>query len=40
VLRKYNGKVSGQVGTADLVGLPANTLLAKIKKLGIVKGYL
>lgn len=40
VLRKCNGKVSGPGGAAELLDLPPNTLVAKIKKLGIVKDYL
>jgi transcriptional regulator with GAF, ATPase, and Fis domain len=40
VLRRCNGKVSGPGGAAELLDLPPNTLVAKIKKLGIVKDYL
>lgn len=40
VLKKCNGKVSGPGGAAELMDIPANTLVAKIKKLGIVKEYL
>ena len=40
VLKKCNGKVSGPGGAAELMDIPANTLVAKIKKLGIVKNYL
>ena len=39
VLRRCNGKVSGPGGAAELLDLPPNTLVAKIKKLGIVKDY-
>ena len=37
VLRNCNGKVCGQGGAADILGLPASTLNSKIKKLGIKK---
>jgi DNA-binding NtrC family response regulator len=40
VLKKCNGKVSGPGGAAELLDIPPNTLVAKIKKLGIVKNYL
>jgi DNA-binding NtrC family response regulator len=40
VLKKCNGKVSGAGGAAELMDIPANTLVAKIKKLGIAKNYL
>jgi DNA-binding NtrC family response regulator len=40
VLRQCNGKVSGPGGAAELLDIPPNTLVAKIKKLGIVKEYL
>jgi DNA-binding NtrC family response regulator len=40
VLKKCNGKVSGPGGAAEVLDIPPNTLVAKIKKLGIVKNYL
>ena len=35
VLKKCNGKISGEGGAAMLLGIPATTLNSKIKKLGI-----
>jgi len=35
VLQKCNGKISGEGGAAELLGIPATTLNSKIKKLGI-----
>jgi transcriptional regulator with GAF, ATPase, and Fis domain len=40
VLKKCNGKVAGTGGAAEMLDLPPNTLVAKIKRLGIVKDYL
>lgn len=40
VLKKCNGKVAGAGGAAEMLDLPPNTLVAKIKRLGIVKDYL
>lgn len=36
-LKKSNGKIFGTGGAAELLGIPVNTLNAKIKKLGIEK---
>jgi len=38
-LEHCNGKVSGAGGAAELLDIPANTLFARIKKLGILKGF-
>jgi len=38
-LQYCNGKVSGAGGAAELLDMPANTLFAKIKKLGILKDF-
>jgi formate hydrogenlyase transcriptional activator len=38
-LEYCNGKVSGAGGAAELLDMPPNTLFAKIKKLGILKGF-
>jgi DNA-binding NtrC family response regulator len=35
VLQKCNGKISGEGGAAELLGIPATTLNSKIKKLNI-----
>lgn len=35
VLKRCDGKISGEGGAADLLGIPATTLNSKIKKLGI-----
>jgi transcriptional regulator with PAS, ATPase and Fis domain len=40
VLKRCNGKVSGPGGAAEIMDIPANTLVAKIKKLGITKNYI
>jgi transcriptional regulator with GAF, ATPase, and Fis domain len=39
-LKKCNGKVSGNGGAADILGIPPNTLTSKMKKLGIVWKYI
>lgn len=39
VLQKCNGKVSGAGGAAEIMDIPSNTLIAKIKKLGITKNF-
>lgn len=38
-LQYCNGKVSGTGGAAELLDMPANTLFAKIKKLGLSKDF-
>ncbi|WDF79031.1 sigma 54-interacting response regulator [Mucilaginibacter sp. KACC 22773] len=38
-LHYCNGKVSGVGGAAELLDMPANTLFARIKKLGILKDF-
>lgn len=38
-LQYCNGKVSGAGGAAELLDMPANTLFARIKKLGILKDF-
>jgi transcriptional regulator with PAS, ATPase and Fis domain len=38
-LNYCNGKVSGAGGAAELLDMPANTLFARIKKLGITKDF-
>jgi transcriptional regulator of acetoin/glycerol metabolism len=41
-LKAGNGKVSGTGGAAELLGMPAQTLYSRMKKLGIkqtFKGY-
>jgi len=35
VLKKCDGKIAGEGGAAELLGIPATTLSSKIKKLGI-----
>jgi chemotaxis protein methyltransferase CheR len=37
VLEQTNWKVSGKDGAAEILGLKRNTLLARMKKLGIHK---
>jgi formate hydrogenlyase transcriptional activator len=37
VLKKCNGKISGEGGTAEILGIPSTTLHSKMKKLGINK---
>ena len=39
VLKACNGRVSGKEGAAEMLGLPAQTLYSKMKKLGIKSGY-
>lgn len=38
-LKASNGKVSGPGGAAELLGLPAQTLYSKIKRLGIKQAF-
>jgi two-component system response regulator HydG len=38
-LKAAKGRVSGKGGAADILGLPAQTLYSKMKKLGIKSGY-
>lgn len=38
-LKACDGRVSGKGGAADMLGMPAQTLYSKIKKLGIKSGY-
>jgi len=37
VIRKCNGKIGGQGGAAEQLGIPASTLHSKMKKLGLKK---
>jgi transcriptional regulator with GAF, ATPase, and Fis domain len=37
VLKKCKGKVWGEGGAAELLGIPPTTLASKMKKLGIQK---
>lgn len=39
ILKQCNGKIHGEDGAAKRLNLPPTTLQAKLKKLGIVKGY-
>jgi DNA-binding NtrC family response regulator len=38
-LKVCNGRVSGKEGAAEMLGIPAQTLYSKMKKLGIKSGY-
>jgi len=38
-LKYCKGKVSGQGGAAEILGVPSTTLNAKIKRLGIKKNF-
>jgi transcriptional regulator with GAF, ATPase, and Fis domain len=38
-LKACEGRVSGSIGAAKLLGIPAQTLYSKMKKLGIESGY-
>lgn len=38
-LKLCKGRVAGSGGAAEMLGLPAQTLYSRIKKLGIVSGY-
>ncbi|MFP5437947.1 MAG: sigma-54 interaction domain-containing protein [Bacteroidia bacterium] len=37
IIRKCNGRISGEYGAAKLLGLPHTTLISKMQKLGIQK---
>ena len=39
VLRHVNGKISGEGGAAELLGIPPSTLNSRMKKLGIKKEH-
>jgi len=38
-LKKCKGKIWGQGGAAELLGIPPTTLQSKVKKLGIKKEF-
>ncbi|MEO7044016.1 MAG: helix-turn-helix domain-containing protein, partial [Ferruginibacter sp.] len=39
ILKHVDGRISGEGGAADLLGIPPSTLNSKIKKLGIRKEH-